>query len=244
MKMNNLVIIPTYNEAGNIYELMNTILSTTNYDILIVDDGSLDGTLDLVEKLMTSKTSANRVHLLNRGSKFGVGSAHKAGLIWALERDYSFATTMDGDWTHDPSYISMLVELLVQSNSDIVIGSRFISKDSLKEWTLWRRLVTHIVRLLTKFSLGIPFDNSSGYRCHLLTPKLKGVLSEIQSDHYDYFFESLIIFSLNDMKINQLGIKLLPRHQGSSKLTLRLAFSALRTLLRLSIEIRAKKFRH
>jgi len=233
MRNKVLVVIPTFNESGNISRLADEILLKSSFDILFVDDGSSDGTLEEINSLISNHT--DRVRVVNRGVKLGVGSAHKFGLNFAHKNSYALAITMDADWTHNPKYLSKLELELMSSRADILIGSRFMSSDSLNEWQPWRRFVTRCVRLLTRVVLGLKFDNSSGFRCHRISDKLINVINSTRSDNYDYFFESLYRLKLNNFSIRETSIKLLPRKEGSSKLTTSLAFQALWSLIKVRL---------
>ncbi len=225
-----LVMIPTYNEVGNITPLYNEIKSLRLVlDILIVDDNSLDGTRDKINEIILKD---HRVFNLYRAGKLGIGSAHKAGIQWAIERKYDHLITMDCDFTHPPKYIPELLKL--RDEYDIVVGSRFKQKDSLEGWALLRRILTHLGHWLTVHLLDMPFDASGAYRLYRLGDGL-GALSLIRSDSYSFFFESLFIFKLNQYRIAEIPIHLPARTIGKSKMTIQDAYKSIRFLINLYV---------
>ena len=144
-----LVMIPTYNEAENVETIVAGIAATgLDLDILFVDDNSPDGTGRILERLAADYPYLN---ILHRSRKEGIGSAHKAGIRWAYEHGYTTLVTMDSDMTHSPSNIGRLLELVHEG--DVVVGSRFLSRNSLKGWAWNRKLLTHLGHVLTRFSL-------------------------------------------------------------------------------------------
>ena len=125
MKDNSLIIIPTYNEAENIGAVINKIFSfDDNNSILVVDDNSPDGTSNIVDNL--KKDNADKLFLITRDKKDGLGSAYKEGFKWALKKKYSYIFEMDADLSHDPTEINNLKRLLINKECDVAIGSRYL----------------------------------------------------------------------------------------------------------------------
>lgn len=211
---NVLILIPTFNESGNIESLYREIrLQVPDVNFLFVDDNSPDGTGQIIDRLAEADP---RVFVLHREAKMGVGSAHYAGISWAYDHAYDFLLTMDCDFTHHPKYIKTILEQ--RHTGDILVGSRFMKKASLVGWNLIRKLLTWIGHALTTNLLGMPYDATGGFRLYnLLTVPRQG-FDLVSSLGYSFFFESLFIFHINGVCIREIPIDLPPRTYGSSKM--------------------------
>jgi len=227
--MKILVFIPTLNEAGTIsYLLMLINKLHPTLDILIVDDNSNDGTLNELRQL---KLRGLPIEIVVRASKMGIGSAHLFAINYAFDNNYDLLITMDGDGAHDPKSIENFLSV---QNNDLVIGSRYLQKNSLIEWNIFRKSLTHVIHLVTWKFLGLNYDNSSAFRCYNLMQLTKQSFAKINSSGYDFFFESIFVLTKNQsIKIAQIPIFLPARTYGNSKLNLKLALIALKTLVRL-----------
>ena len=213
-----LVLIPTYNERGNAERLCREVLALgLELEILFVDDNSTDGTGDLLDALARELPS---VHVLHRPGKLGVGSAHLTGIGWAYDHGYRRLVTMDGDFTHDPRYIP---ELLAEAakGADVVVGSRYLQKNSLQGWNPYRKALTRIGHLLTRALLGMPYDATSAFRCYRLDRVPRRLFDVVVSGGYSFFFESLYVLHRNRFRIAQIAVPLPRRTYGSSKMSLR-----------------------
>ena len=210
----NLIIIPTYNEALNIKSLIIKILKLKkNFDLLIIDDNSPDGTQNIVKKL-----NLKNVFLIIRKNKNGIGSAHKVGLKWGYNRNYKKIITMDADGTHNPKYIKTLLNVSI--NTDLVVTNRFLKKESINTWPILRIIITHIRHNLIKLLLRMPYDASGAYRCYN-TNKIK--ISDIlkaKDNSYSFFWESLYHLHKKKYLIKEIPVTLHKRHLGSSKMTI------------------------
>lgn len=228
--MSYLLFIPTLNEVGNIEPILISIIKNyPDLNILIVDDNSIDGTVD---SIMAIKGETKFLTLISRPSKLGIGSAHKLALNYAREHKYDFLITMDGDGAHKPELISTILEN--SSNYDLVIGSRYLVKNSLTEWNLFRKTLTRLIHLLTRVSLSLQYDSSSAFRCYKINKMPEILFSGLKSEGYDFFFESLFeLTKYKNLKIYEIPIYLPARVYGNSKLTLGLALKAGITLLNL-----------
>jgi len=228
--MKILVFIPTLNEAGTISDLLMLINKLhPSLDLLVVDDNSNDGTL---HELRLLKSMEVPINIVVRASKMGIGSAHLLAINYAFDNHYKFIITMDGDGAHEPKSIKHLLSLA--ENHDLVIGSRYLQKSSLSEWNVFRKSLTHIIHVVTWKFLGLNYDNSSAFRCYNLTRLTKQSFAKIKSSSYDFFFESIFILSKDHrIKIAQIPIFLPSRTYGNSKLTIKSALIAFKTLVRL-----------
>ena len=212
--MNPLVVIPTYNERNNVEFIIEKLLGLrTDLDILFVDDNSPDGTGILLDALAEKNPS---VWVLHRSAKEGIGSAHLAGLSWAREEGYQTVITMDCDMTHSPEDVPRFVEAV--KSADVVIGSRYLRKHSLRGWNWRRKLLTHTAHILTRVFLSIPYDATGAFRAFRLDRLPSNVFSVVRSKSYPFLFESLLVLQLNGAKIVQIPINLPPRTYGSSKM--------------------------
>jgi len=215
--MKFLVIIPTYNEMENIPEIVPCILAQNeNLEILVVDDGSPDGTGDFVENL--SKENS-RVHLLRREKKMGLGTAYVAGFKWALENDYDRIFEMDADGSHSPQALNTFLK--EAENADLVLGSRYLNgKISVVNWD-WKRLVlSYCANLYTRFVTGMPFyDATGGFKCFSREALQNLNLSKLKSDGYCFQIETTHTLWKKGLKIKEIPIIFTDRTKGSSKMS-------------------------
>jgi dolichol-phosphate mannosyltransferase len=210
-----LVFIPTYNERDNVMMLYERISNLhIALDILFVDDNSPDGTGDVLDQL-----NKPNVYVIHRPGKLGIGSAHKDGIAWAYSHGYSRLITMDSDFLHRPEDIPALIEQ--SEKSDIVVASRFIRKDSLKEWSLWRKFLTTSGHAVTKRLLNIPYDITGAFRLYKIDKIPQELFLNITSNGYSFFPESLNLMNINGFSISEIPVFLPKRTYGNSKLKFR-----------------------
>ena len=144
---NIIIIVPTFNEKKNIKSLFNKLTETKiRFDLLFVDDNSIDGSQEEIKKLIKENQNINCIFRPNR---MGIGSAHKDGFIWSYKKNYKTIITMDADGTHDPKYFKFMIEQL--NNFDIVTTSRFLEKNSLAGWPFFRVFLTTLRHLTISF---------------------------------------------------------------------------------------------
>lgn len=226
---NTLIFIPTYNEVENVERIFNEIKALNlGTDFLFLDDNSPDGTGKIIDTI--SQNNAN-VHTLHRTGKLGIGSAHQDGIRWAYNHNYTILVTMDCDFTHSPSYISDFLKLSGKAN--IVVGSRYMKKDSLATWNLFRKFLTYLGHFLTVNMLNMPYDASGAFRLYNLKMINRNLFQLILSKGYSFFFESLFILYYNKITIVETPIELPSRTYGTSKMTYKDAWSSLEFLLKL-----------
>lgn len=225
-----LVFIPTYNESRNVVRLLAEILALAlDLDVLFIDDASPDGTGRLLDRLASENS---RVKVIHRSGKLGIGSAHKEGIRWAYERGYASLVTMDCDFTHPPAYLPDF--LSAAPEADVLVGSRYLRDDSLRDWDWLRLFVTHLGHFMTKRVLGIPADATSAYRLYRLDRIPRQIFEKVASDGYSFFFESLFVLLGNGFDVRELPITLPARTRGYSKMRVRDAVESARRLLELS----------
>ena len=223
-----LIIIPVLNEVKNIKPIVNKLKKNNKFDILFIDDNSKDGT---VQNILREKKRYKRIFLIRRPKKLGIGSAHKDGLKWGYKKKYSIIVTMDCDGTHDPFYINKMIKLLVSKKIDLVSTNRFLNKNSLDDWSLWRKKLTTLRHYVIKLLLNIEFDSSGAFRCYDIKKiKLQDILIA-ENESYSFFWESIFILS-KKYEIREIPIKLPGRLSGSSKMRFIDIFSAVIYLLK------------
>ncbi len=216
--MKKLVVIPTYNEIENIERMIQKVMSLDgDFDLLIVDDGSPDGTASAVEELQ--KQFSQRLHLLERGSKQGLGTAYIAAFRWALERDYEAVFEMDCDFSHNPDDLLRLAESL-EVGSDVVIGSRYSKGVNVVNWPMSRLLMSYFaskyVRIVTRMPIADATAGFVGYR--------REVLESIDFDRikmigYGFQIEMKYTAWKLGFKIEELSIIFVDRTEGTSKMS-------------------------
>lgn len=225
-----LVGIPTLNESKNV-EIMVTRLGRLSLplDILFVDDNSLDGTGQILDRLAKENPTVRVVH---RPFASGIGSAHQAILGYAYDHLYETLITMDCDFSHQPEDIPRL--LAVDTKFPIGVGSRFLDSRSLEEWNLKRKFLTHLGHWLTSTLLRLPMDATGAFRMYRLNQIPRELWGEVNSSGYAFFFESLFVLRNHHMKCAEISIRLPKRVYGESKLNLWQAWRSVRVLLDLS----------
>lgn len=214
--MKTVIMLPTYNEAENIQQLIQTLrrLDVTNLHILVVDDNSPDGTAQLVRSLMRTD---KKLHLLLRTTNRGRGAAGIAGYKKALSLGADIICEMDADFSHDPKYLLLLLQAL--QSADMVLGSRAVPGGHDDDRPLFRRLITIFANFYISLLLGLPVkDCNSGYRCFR-----KAVLASLPLDRLDVkgpgiVQEILYRTHLNGFRIVEVPISFVERKKGRSKL--------------------------
>jgi dolichol-phosphate mannosyltransferase len=229
MQNKTLIFIPTYDEAENIERIFRQILSLgLDADILFLDDNSPDGTGRILDNLVKEN---KRVFAIHRPGKLGIGSAHQKGIAWAYENNYDVLITMDCDFSHDPSYIFNFIQFSGRAN--IVVGSRYLKKQSLSTWNVYRKFLTRLGHFLTVSLLNMPYDASGAFRLYNLREIDKNIFSKVESNGYSFFFESLFILYLNKKSIVEIPIELPSRMYGTSKMRLKDIWKSLSFLTQL-----------
>jgi dolichol-phosphate mannosyltransferase len=210
------VVIPTYNERENLPELVRAVLALPGYGVLVVDDGSPDGTGGVADDL--AREFPGRVEVLHRSGPRGLGRSYVDGLRHALRGDAAYICQMDADWSHDPEYLPRLVAAL--EDHDVAIGSRYVHGVSVVNWPL-RRIVlsafaNRYIRAITGLS---PRDCTSGYRCWRRETLAQVPLERVISDGYAFLVELLYEAARRDARIVEVPIIFVERRQGASKLS-------------------------
>lgn len=216
------IVIPTYNEKGNIEKLLSQIfnLEIENLNVLVVDDGSPDGTGKIVENLRKVYTN---LEILHRNKKQGLGMAYIAGFKEALARGADFVLQMDADLSHDPKYIPQLLKAV--EHKDLVLGSRYTKGGGVTNWNLARRLVSRFGNIYTKVVLGLPYsDLTGGFKCYRASTLKKIISFEISSLGYSFQIETVYLAHKLKYSIGEIPIIFTERTIGKSKFDLKIIF--------------------
>ena len=164
--MNKLVIIPTYNEKENIEEIVRVVSDLPGgFHLLIIDDGSPDGTAAIVKSLQ--RKIPDRLHLVERSGKQGLGTAYLTGFRWALEHNYEYIFEMDADFSHNPADLLRLYEACAQNGADVAVGSRYCNGVSVVDWPISRILISYFASGYVRTILGMHvYDTTAGFVCY------------------------------------------------------------------------------
>ena len=216
--MKNLVIIPTYNEVENAEKIIRAVFALPEgFQILIIDDGSPDGTAQVVKGLQTE--FEGRLHLLERSGKLGLGTAYLTGFKWALERGYDYIFEMDADFSHAPSDLPRLLAACT-GGADLAIGSRYCNGVSVVNWPIGRILISYFASVYVRKMLGFKiFDSTAGFLCYsrkvLETIDLDGV----KMKGYGFQIEMKYTAHKLGFKIAEVPVIFVNRKEGTSKMS-------------------------
>jgi len=212
-----LVIIPTYNEAPNLGNLVPLVLSQDErLEVLVVDDNSPDGTGQLAEALGRANT---RVHVLHREGKRGLGTAYLTGFRWALERGYDYVFEMDADFSHDPAHLRQFLKAI--ETADLVIGSRYREgKVTVVNWPIGRLLLSYYANIYARIVTGVPiWDLTAGFKCYRRTVLEAIDLSRVRSNGYAFQIEMHFRAWKKKFRIVEIPIVFVDRTEGTSKMS-------------------------
>lgn len=215
----NLVIIPTYNEKENAEKIISAVFSLEkDFDILIIDDGSPDGTADIVKALQ--KNHQNRLFLLERKGKLGLGTAYITGFKWALEKGYEFIFEMDADFSHNPHDLVRLYSACHDAGADMAIGSRYVSGVNVVNWPMGRVLISYFasvyVRIITRMKI---HDSTAGFKCYTRKVLETINLDKIKFKGYAFQIEMKFTAWKYGFHIVEVPIIFTDRKEGTSKMS-------------------------
>jgi dolichol-phosphate mannosyltransferase len=232
------VAIATYNEIETLPRLVEAILQMrSDLDVLIVDDNSPDGTGDWCEE---QAASAARLKLIRRPEKLGVGSAVRAAIEFAIKHGYRFLVNMDGDFSHDPSYLDDLIRQMEPNPPsaqvpDVVVASRYVTGGGVRNWPVHRRAMSRLVNHMARRLLGLSVRDCSGsFRCYRVESFARIRLDDIQSHGYSFFEEILWRLEASGALILEVPYVFVNRERGTSKSSPREAILAAYSLIKLA----------
>ena len=213
-----LIILPTYNERENLAAMVEAIFGQLpDAHVLIIDDGSPDGTGVLADAIAAQDEAA--VHVHHRSGKLGLGTAYLLGFRWALERDYDYIFEMDCDFSHDPADLPRLLAR-AQAGADVVIGSRYVQGGGTQNWGLGRKLISRGGGLYSRLVLGIPVrDLTSGFKCFSRRALQVLPLDRIRSGGFSFQIEVNYLAVKHGLQIAEVPIIFRDRRLGESKMS-------------------------
>jgi dolichol-phosphate mannosyltransferase len=231
---NSLVIIPTYNEKENIERIIRKVFSFEKaFDILIVDDGSPDGTAQIVKSL---QNEFKGLHIEERTGKLGLGTAYIHGFKWALQKDYDFIFEMDADFSHDPNDLLRLYDACKEKNNDLAIGSRYTNGVNIVNWPMSRLLMSFFASKYVKFITGLPVnDSTAGFICYRRSVLETIDLDKIQFVGYAFQIEMKFKTWKSGFDIIEVPVVFTDRKEGYSKMDTSIFFEAFIGVIQMKI---------
>ena len=231
--MKTLIIIPTYNELENLPKLLPEVLSKNdNIEVLIVDDNSPDGTASYVENEMEKN---DKIHLVKRESKQGLGTAYIAGFKYALQKDFDLIFEMDADFSHDP--VELPKFLSEAKNYDLVIGSRYITGVNVINWPMRRLLLSWFANFYTRVITGMPIrDATGGFKCFRRKVLESIDLNQVRSNGYAFQIEMNFKAWKKGFRLKEIPIIFIDRVKGKSKMSKKIVREAVTMVWKLRLK--------
>ncbi len=239
----SIVIIPTYNERENIEKIISVVMGLERkFDILIIDDGSPDGTATIVKRLM-KESFAERLYLLERSGKLGLGTAYIDGFQWALKHDYEYVFEMDADFSHNPNDLPRLYDACAVEGYDVAIGSRYVSGVNVVDWPLGRVIMSYGASLYVRMILGVGIhDTTAGFVCYRRRVLEKMEFSKIRFKGYGFQIEMKYTAHKMGCKIKEVSVVFVNRKEGVSKMSGGIFSEALFGVVRLRLDSFVRKY--
>lgn len=228
----SLVIIPTYNESDNVENMLTTLNGLyPELSILIIEDGSPDGTGAIVKKYQATHPN---VHMIERQGKLGLGTAYITGFKWALEKGYEFVFEMDCDFSHDPKDVEAL--LTAAQNCDLAIGSRYIGGIRILNWPMKRLLLSYFASIYTQIITGMKIqDATGGFKCFRASTLRQIDLNKIFSNGYSFQIELNYKTWKKGLKLQEVPITFSERREGQSKMSRKIIYEAVWAVWRMRL---------
>lgn len=216
----SIVIIPTYNEKENIEKIIRAVFALPkSFHILIIDDGSPDGTASIVRGLMQDEF-ADRLFMVERQGKLGLGTAYICGFKWALEHGYDFVFEMDADFSHNPEDLPRLYHACADEGFDVAVGSRYVSGVNVVNWPMGRVLMSYYASRYVQFVTGIPVrDTTAGFKCYRRRVLETVDLDAIRFKGYAFQIEMKFTAYKLGFKIKEVPVIFVNRREGTSKMS-------------------------
>ncbi len=219
-KSDSVVIIPTYNEKENIENITRAVFGLAHgFDVLVIDDGSPDGTAGIVKRLMAEEF-AGRLHLLERKGKLGLGTAYIAGFKWAIEQGYDYVFEMDADFSHNPDDLIRLYNACAVEGNDVAIGSRYVSGVNVVNWPMGRVLMSYYASKYVRLITGLPIcDTTAGFKCYRRRVLETIDLDAIRFKGYAFQIEMKFTAYKLGFKVTEVPVIFVNRQLGTSKMS-------------------------
>ena len=241
--MERLVIIPTYNEKENVESIIRAVMTLPiDFHVLIIDDGSPDGTAAIVKELMASEFS-ERLFIIERAGKQGLGTAYITGFKWAIEHEYDYIFEMDADFSHNPQDLLKLYDACVNEGADLAIGSRYITGVNVVNWPMGRVLMSYCASMYVRTVLGVNIrDTTAGFVCYRRQLLETIELDKIRFKGYAFQIEMKFTAYKCGFKIKEVPIIFINRILGTSKMSGGIFSEALWGVVRLKISSWFRKY--
>lgn len=238
----SIVIIPTYNERENIENIIRAVFGLEHgFHILVVEDGSPDGTANIVKGLQ--KEFPERLHMIERSGKLGLGTAYIAGFKWALERDYEYIFEMDADFSHNPNDLPRLYAACHDEGNDVSIGSRYVSGVNVVNWPMGRVLMSYFASKYVRLITGLPIhDTTAGFVCYRRQVLKTLNLDSIRFKGYAFQIEMKFTAYKYGFRIKEVPVIFINRELGTSKMNSSIFGEAMFGVIRLKWESLFKKY--
>lgn len=236
-KSDSIVIIPTYNEKENAEKIIRAVMGLEKaFDILIIDDGSPDGTADIVKRLIKTDFP-DRLHIIERKGKLGLGTAYIAGFRWSLEQGYDYIFEMDADFSHNPDDLPRLYHATHDEGYDVAIGSRYVSGVNVVNWPMGRVLMSYFASKYVQIVTGINIhDTTAGFVCYRRRVLETIPLDRIRFKGYAFQIEMKFTAYKIGFKIKEVPVVFVNRREGTSKMSGGIFSEALFGVIRLRID--------
>ena len=234
----SIVIIPTYNEKENIEKIIRAVFGLEKqFDILVIDDGSPDGTATIVKRLISDEFG-ERLNIVERSGKLGLGTAYIAGFKWALERNYEYVFEMDADFSHNPNDLPRLYAACHDEGGDVSVGSRYITGVNVVNWPMGRVLMSYFASKYVRFVTGIPVhDTTAGFVCYKRQVLESTDLDNIRFKGYAFQIEMKYTAYKKGFKVKEVPVIFVNRREGTSKMSGGIFSEALFGVIRLRLGI-------
>ena len=218
-RSDSIVIIPTYNEKENIEKIIRAVFSLEkNFDILVIEDNSPDGTAQIVSRLI--KEFPERLYMIERKGKLGLGTAYITGFKWGLENGYEYIFEMDADFSHNPADLPRLYKACSEEGADLAIGSRYITGVNVVNWPMGRVLMSYYASKYVRFITGIPVhDTTAGFKCYRRKVLETIDLDNIHFKGYAFQIEMKFTTYKFGFKIKEVPVIFINRELGTSKMS-------------------------
>ena len=241
--MDRLVIIPTYNEKENIEAIITAVMELPlEFNVLIIDDGSPDGTADIVKRLMAD-VFPGRIHLIERSGKQGLGTAYIAGFKWAIEHKADYIFEMDADFSHNPNDLLKLYDACANQGADLAIGSRYVTGVNVVNWPMGRVLMSYFASFYVRTVLGVDIrDTTAGFVCYRRHTLETIELDKIRFKGYAFQIEMKFTAYKCGFTIKEVPIIFVNRVLGTSKMSGGIFSEALLGVIRLKLSSWFRKY--
>ncbi len=239
----SVVIIPTYNEIENIEKIIRAVLGLENaFHVLVIDDGSPDGTADVVRRLRQSEF-AGRLFLIERSGKQGLGTAYIAGFKWAIGKKYDYIFEMDADFSHAPSDLPRLYAACADEGYDVAIGSRYVSGVNVVNWPMGRVLMSYYASKYVRMVTGIPVrDTTAGFVCYRRRVLETIDLDAVRFKGYAFQIEMKFTAYKCGFRIKEVPVVFVNRREGTSKMNSSIFGEAVFGVIRLRIDSLTRRY--